>query len=74
MCDSNSRSRGECYGPKTGATHNHAAQLGLPDKDYAIKRVGCLHMYVVVWLRSMIMGWVCGQAQGAWSGPLFCTG
>ena len=36
MRDINSTSRGECLGPKTGATHYHA-QLGLPDKGRVIK-------------------------------------
>ena len=38
MCDINCMSRGECLGPKTGATQYHA-QLGLPDKGHAIKRL-----------------------------------
>ncbi len=42
--------------PKTGATH-YQAQLGVPDKGRAIcQTVGCLLLYVVVWLGSMIYG------------------
>ncbi len=40
------------------------AQLGLPDKDRAIK--GFVICYVVL---LWSMGLVCGQAQGTWSVP-----
>ena len=49
--------------PQTGATQNHA-QLGLPDKDRAIKG---LVVCDVVWLGS-IRGWVLELAQGSWVG------
>ena len=54
--------------PKIGAAHYHT-QLGLPDKGHAIK---VLVVCYVVCLGSI--GWVFGQAQGAWSGPLLWSG
>ncbi len=51
----------------TGATHCYS-QLRLSDKGRATK--GLVVCYEV-WLG--LMGWVFGQAQRVWSGPLLCS-